>query len=191
MRISDYAKAAALAASALWLAGCASSGGETTSAETAETAVTPEETVVTENVTIETTPVLDPAVQAVIDSGVSADADEIESLLVKDTFNFAFDSSKLSDSDYRALDVQAAFLNSAQGRNKNIAVQGHTDERGTRTYNLALGERRANAVKSYLEAKGVASNRIDVISFGFEKPIDPAHSETAWAKNRRAQIIIN
>ena len=190
MRIANYVKAATLAASALWLAGCASTGGESTSG--VETMITPEETVVTENVVIETMPVLDPAVQAVLDSGdVQASAEEVEMLLERDTFNFAFDSSMLSDSDYKALDVQAAYLNSDQGKGKNIIVQGHTDERGTRTYNLALGERRANAVKDYLEAKGVASSRIDVISFGFEKPVDPAHNETAWAKNRRAQIVIN
>lgn len=190
MRIANYVKAATLAASVLWLAGCASTSGESTSS--VETTVTPEETVVTENVVIETMPVLDPAVQAVVDSGeIQANAEEIEMLLDHDTFNFAFDSSKLSDSDYKALDVQAAYLNSDQGKGKKIIVQGHTDERGTRTYNLALGERRANAVKDYLEAKGVGSSRIDVISFGFEKPVDPAHTEEAWAKNRRAQIVIN
>ncbi|OED50498.1 hypothetical protein ACH42_01070 [Endozoicomonas sp. (ex Bugula neritina AB1)] len=190
MRITNYIKAATLAASALWLAGCASTGGESTS--TVDTTVTPDEVVVTDNVVIETMPVLDPAVQAVVDSGgVMANPEEIEMLLDRDTFNFPFDSSKLSDGDYKALDVQAAYLNSSQGKGKKIVVQGHTDERGTRTYNLALGERRANAVKDYLEAKGVATSRIDVISFGFEKPIDPAHNKEAWTKNRRAQIVIN
>lgn len=190
MQIANYVKAATLAASALWLAGCASTGGESTSS--VDTTVTPPTETVTENVVIETMPVLDPAVQAVVDSGeIDATAEEIEQFLEKDTFNFAFDSSRLSDTDYKALDIQAAFLNSAEGRNKKIVIQGHTDERGTRTYNLALGERRANAVKGYLEAKGVAASRIEVISFGFEKPVDPAHTEEAWAKNRRAQIVIN
>lgn len=190
MRITNYIKAATLALSALWLAGCASTGGDSISS--VDTTITPDEVVTTENVVIEIMPVLDPAVQAVVNSGeVMANVEEIGKLLDHNTFNFPFDSSKLSDSDYKALDVQAAYLNSDQGKGKKIVVQGHTDERGTRTYNLALGERRANAVKDYLEAKGVATSRIDVISFGFEKPIDPAHNQAAWAKNRRAKIVIN
>ena len=190
MQIANYVKAVTLAASALWLAGCASTGSESTSS--VDTKVTPLAETVTENVVVETMPVLDPVVQAVVDSGeIDATAEEIEQLLEKDTFSFAFDSSRLSDTDYKALDIQAAFLNSVEGRNKKIVIQGHTDERGTRTYNLALGERRANAVKGYLEARGVAASRIDVISFGFEKPVDPTHSEEAWATNRRAQIVIN
>lgn len=187
MQFANYFKAAALAASALWLAGCASTGGESTSS-----VGTTEPEVITEEVVIETTPVVDPAVQAVIDSGeVQASANEIEQMLDQTTFHFGFDSSKLSDKDYKALDVQAAYLNSRAGQAKNIIIQGHTDERGTRTYNLALGERRANAVKSYLVAKGVSASRIEVISFGFEKPLDPAHDAAAWAKNRRAHIVIN
>lgn len=74
---------------------------------------------------------------------------------------------------------------------KNIVIQGHTDERGTRTYNLALGERRANAIRDYLIAKGVVAKRIEVISFGFERPLDPEHNETAWDLNRRAVIVVN
>ncbi|MGI9274502.1 MAG: OmpA family protein [Endozoicomonas sp.] len=188
MRIANFVKAAALATSALWLAGCATTkdGGSTSDVDTAPVVTTEKEPV------IEITPVLDPAVQAVLDSGeVRASAEEIEDLLDKDTYNFGFDSSKLSDNDYQALDVKAAYLNSNEGRNRNIVIQGHTDERGTRTYNLALGERRANAVKNYLVAKGVTASRIEVISFGFEKPIDPAHNETAWVKNRRAHIVTN
>ncbi|MGI9283158.1 MAG: OmpA family protein [Endozoicomonas sp.] len=186
MRFANFVKAAALSATALWLAGCASTGGESTS-----NVDTAPETVI-EEVVIETTPVLDPAVQAVIDSGdVQASPEQIEQMLEHKTFHFGFDSSKLKESDYKALDVQAAYLNSREGRGKNIIIQGHTDERGTRTYNLALGERRANSVKNYLVAKGVSPSRVEVISFGFEKPLDPAHNAEAWAKNRRAHIVIN
>ena len=186
MRFANYVKVAALSASALWLAGCASTGGESTSA------VDTGAPVATEEVILETTPVLDPAVQAVVDSGdIQATAEQIEAMLDQTTYHFGFDSSKLKENDYKALDVQAAFLNSREGRSKNLIIQGHTDERGTRTYNLALGERRANAVKNYLVAKGVAASRIEVISFGFEKPLDPEHNEAAWAKNRRAHIVIN
>ena len=69
-----------------------------------------------------------------------------------------------------------------------MIIEGHTDERGTRTYNLALGERRAKAVKNYLALKGVSPSRVEVVSYGFEKPVNPAHNEAAWAENRRAVI---
>ena len=190
MQFANVVKAAVLAVSALWLAGCASTGGESTSSvDGAEPVVTP---AVQEEVTVEVQPVLDPAVQAIVDSGaVDASPEQIEILLDKKMYNFPFDSSRLNEGDYKALDVQAAYLNSREGNNKNIIIQGHTDERGTRTYNLALGERRANAVKNYLVAKGVAASRIEVISFGFEKPLDSEHSEMAWSKNRRALIVMN
>lgn len=189
MKIANVLKAAVLASSALWLAGCASKGGETTSgAEVPVPTPLPE----TEEVIVEIQPVVDPVVQAVIDTGeINASPEEIGMLLDKKTYNFPFDSSKLNTADYEALDVQVAYLKSRAGSNKNIIIQGHTDERGTRTYNLALGERRANAVKNYLVAKGVSASRIEVISFGFEKPIDPAHNEAAWAKNRRAMIVMD
>ncbi len=186
MRFANFVKAAALSATALWLAGCASTGGQSTSGVDKTQSVKPTEAV------IEVKRVLDPAVQAVIDTGVvKATPEQIGKLLNKTTYNFAFDSSKLKELDYKALDVQAAYLNSREGRGKQIIIQGHTDERGTRTYNLALGERRANAVKNYMVAKGVSASRIEVISFGFEKPLDPAHTDTAWAKNRRAHIVTN
>ena len=190
MQFANVVKAAVLAGSALWLAGCASTGGESTSSvETgSEPVVTP---VVQEEVMVEVQPVLDPAVQAIVDSGIEASPEQIEALLNQKMYNFPFDSSKLSEGDYKALDVQAAFLNSREGNKKNITIQGHTDERGTRTYNLALGERRANAVKNYLVAKGVSASRIEVISFGFEKPLIAEHNESAWGQNRRALIAMN
>jgi len=69
-------------------------------------------------------------------------------------------------------------------------VEGHCDERGTNEYNLALGERRANAAKRYLLSLGISSDRISSISYGEEKPLDPGHNEEAWAKNRRGHFII-
>ncbi|WP_263080178.1 OmpA family protein [Endozoicomonas sp. Mp262] len=186
MQRANFVKVAAAAATALWLVGCTTTGGESTSD------VSTMEPVVKEEVIVETQPVLDPSVQAVVDSGkISATPEQIGALLNHNEYQFGFDSSRLEDRDYKALDVQAAYLNSSEGRNKQIVIEGHTDERGTRTYNLALGERRASAVKNYLVSKGVAEGRIEVISFGFEKPLDPAHNDSAWTKNRRAVIVMN
>ena len=71
-----------------------------------------------------------------------------------------------------------------------MSIEGHCDERGTEEYNMALGQRRAEAVKSYLVSLGISSNRLSTISYGEERPADPGHSETAWAKNRRVEFSI-
>ena len=71
-----------------------------------------------------------------------------------------------------------------------VSVEGNCDERGTEEYNMALGQRRAEAVKSYLVSLGIASNRLSTISYGEERPADPGHDESAWAKNRRVEFSI-
>ena len=70
-----------------------------------------------------------------------------------------------------------------------VRVEGHADERGTREYNLALGERRANAVRAYLVAQGASRSQIEVISYGEEKPVNNSHNESGWAQNRRVEIV--
>ena len=72
---------------------------------------------------------------------------------------------------------------------KHATIEGHCDERGTRDYNLALGERRAHATKDYLVSLGVSADRLSTVSYGKERPIDPASNEDAWAKNRRAVTV--
>jgi peptidoglycan-associated lipoprotein len=71
---------------------------------------------------------------------------------------------------------------------KSVVIEGHCDERGTREYNLALGERRADVVKSFLTSAGVRSRQIETVSFGEERPADPGHTESAWSLNRRAVL---
>lgn len=182
-KVGNIVQAAVVAAAAIWLAGCASKNESTA-------APAPQVAVVEEEVLVEVQPVIDPVVQAIIDTGrINMEPEEIQALLDKNTYFFPFDSSKLSNEAYQSLDVHAAYLVSDAGYMKNIVIQGHTDERGTRTYNLALGERRGKAVKDYLVARGVSSSRIEVVSFGFEKPLDPEHNETAWSLNRRAVIV--
>jgi peptidoglycan-associated lipoprotein len=101
---------------------------------------------------------------------------------------FDFDSYALDDQDRTTLDAQAAWL--ARNSGVRVTIEGHADERGTREYNLALGDRRANAARDYLEARGVASGRMQVISWGKERPANPASNETAWAENRRAVTVV-
>ena len=107
---------------------------------------------------------------------------------VGDRIYFALDSVVLSPDATRTLDGQAAWLE--QFPNVLVTIEGHADERGTREYNLALGDRRANAVKNYLVALNIAPSRILTISYGEERPADPGHNEQAWTENRRAVTTV-
>jgi peptidoglycan-associated lipoprotein len=101
---------------------------------------------------------------------------------------FATDSHTLDAEARAVLDTQATWLlrNPAIG----VTIEGHADERGTREYNLALGDRRANAAKNYLAARGVPAGRMNVISWGKERPVAEGSDESAWAQNRRAVTVI-
>ena len=100
------------------------------------------------------------------------------------TFYFEFDQARLSERDLRVLAMHAEYLRDF--RNRSVLIEGHCDERGTREYNLALGERRAQAVQRYLATAGVRASQIEIVSFGEERPDDAGHDESAWSKNRRA-----
>lgn len=108
---------------------------------------------------------------------------------VGNTVFFDFDSAELSEVSKNTLDRQAAFLNVNPAL--IIIVEGHADERGTREYNLALGDRRAVAVRDYLLAKGLNAARIRTVSYGKERPAVVGSNEDAWAKNRRAATVLN
>ncbi|WP_142848788.1 peptidoglycan-associated lipoprotein Pal [Telmatospirillum sp. J64-1] len=101
---------------------------------------------------------------------------------------FGFDRYDLSPEARAILDRQAAWLR--QYPNVNIVIEGHADERGTREYNLALGERRANSVRDYLVAAGIPANRIRVISYGKERPVALGSNEAAWSQNRRGVTVV-
>jgi peptidoglycan-associated lipoprotein len=107
---------------------------------------------------------------------------------VGDRVFFAFDRSDLTPEAQATLDRQAQWLQ--QYQNVGIVVEGHADERGTREYNLALGDRRANAVRSYLVARGIPAARISTVSFGKERPAVAGSSEAAWAQNRRGVTVL-
>ncbi len=100
---------------------------------------------------------------------------------------FAYDSSQLSRDAQRVLRGQASWLRTAGPR--ELTIEGHADERGTREYNLALAERRASAVRDYLVSQGVPAERLRTVSYGKERPQLAGHDETAWAQNRRAVSV--
>ncbi len=114
-------------------------------------------------------------------------ADFIRQMAGGDTIYFDTDRFNIDASDATALQAQAQWL--ARYPNKRARIEGHADERGTREYNLALGERRANAAKNYLASLGVDVSRITVVSFGKERPAALGSDESAWARNRRAVTI--
>lgn len=107
---------------------------------------------------------------------------------ISDTVLFGLDQYDIDAEARRILDSQSQWL--TQFPNTRITIEGHADERGTREYNLALGDRRANAAKNYLAARGVSAGRITTISYGKERPIALGSDEASWAQNRRAVTIV-
>ena len=106
---------------------------------------------------------------------------------VKDRVFFATNETVLTTASRETLRKQAAWLR--KNSKITIVLEGHADERGTREYNLALGERRANSAKDYLMTYGISSDRISVLSYGKEKPVDSGSNPLAWSKNRRSVTV--
>jgi peptidoglycan-associated lipoprotein len=108
--------------------------------------------------------------------------------VMSDTIHFALDQYDIDPTSRQILDTQVAWL--TKWPDRRITIEGHADERGTREYNLALGDRRANAAKNYLAARGINPARITTISYGKERPIALGSDEASWAQNRRAVTIV-
>jgi peptidoglycan-associated lipoprotein len=106
---------------------------------------------------------------------------------VPDRIFFATNKSSLTTAARATLRKQSTYLR--KNKSLNVTVEGHADERGTREYNLALGERRANAARDYLMTYGISGKRISVISYGKEKPVNPASTPLAWSQNRRSVTV--
>ena len=124
-----------------------------------------------------------------ISGDVYTGSDTIEYLAtgVKDRVFFATNKSTLTTASRDTLRKQAAWMR--KQKKVSVSVEGHADERGTREYNLALGERRANAVKDYLMTYGISGNRISVISYGKERPVNSGSTPLAWSQNRRSVTV--
>lgn len=112
-----------------------------------------------------------------------------ETAFVNENIHFAFDSSVLSNQAQEILNNKADYLRANSG--VTVTVEGHCDERGTASYNIALGERRAKSVRDFLVDLGISANRLKTISYGEERPLAIGPNEASWAKNRRAQFVIN
>lgn len=108
-------------------------------------------------------------------------------LIAKRTYRFGFDRYEVLPQDYDNLNAHAQYLNS--NGNHVARIEGHTDEQGSREYNVGLGERRGNAISNYLVSQGVSPNQLQVVSYGEEKPESFGSDETAYSQNRRAVIV--
>lgn len=161
----------AILASAL-LVGCASTSTEDTAADAAAA-----ERAAAEQAAAD---------QAAADAAAAAERAAAEAAANLGTvFYFDFDQATLSADTRATLDAHLALL---KDNNKKVRLEGHADERGTREYNMALGERRANAVANYLIINGVARYRVETVSYGEERPVDSASNESAWSQNRRVEL---
>jgi len=134
--------------------------------------------------TVDTTPVTPPPTRPVEPPAPKPTLQETQF----QTVYFDFDKYDLRSDAKAALDANFALLQ--EFSSAIVKVEGHCDERGSVEYNLSLGEKRAKAVQNYLVGRGIAPARISVISYGKERPVDNAHNEAAWAKNRRAEFRV-
>jgi peptidoglycan-associated lipoprotein len=128
----------------------------------------------------------DVVVPPVAPSATSKTVDASAAVVLAPDIYFEFDRSAITDASQAELKTNAAWM--AANPSRNVILEGHCDERGTREYNMALGDRRATAAKEYLVRLGVDPSRLKTISYGEEKPVDPGHNEEAWAKNRRVHF---
>ena len=160
----------AVAAFALFAAGCAKKAVQTVPPPPATTPTT--------------TPTPTPTTTPPVETPPAADAATL--IRSMQTVFFALDSWSLDDGARAALDANSRVLRDNTAL--NIVIQGHCDERGTVEYNQALGEKRAEAVKQYFADAGIALSRMSTVSFGKERPADEGHDESAWARNRRAEF---
>jgi peptidoglycan-associated lipoprotein len=115
--------------------------------------------------------------------------DTATAAFIEQMIHFDFDSAVLSVQARQILNAKAEYLHANPG--VAVTVEGHCDDRGTNSYNMALGNRRAEMVRTYLVYQGIQAHRVDTISYGEERPLDTAKNEATWARNRRAQFVIH
>lgn len=166
MRASKVTKAVALALSVAWVAGCSTSGTKDHGAADTHT---------------------DTGSTQAVDTGSTvkgASWDDVKNL--QTVFYFDFDQSVVKSASFGDLEKHASYL--ASNPSAQVVLEGHADERGTREYNIALGERRANAVARFLQVNGVSASQIETVSFGEEKPAVLGSGEGSWSQNRRVEL---
>jgi peptidoglycan-associated lipoprotein len=138
------------------------------------------------------------AEEAALMAKMKADADamaaktkaDMRNYFLRMNANFDFDKYNIRPDAEIVLKEKADYMKMKGNEKIKVEIQGHCDERGTEDYNMALGDRRAKAAEKYMYSLGIGADRMTTISYGKDRPLDPAHNEEAWAKNRRAQFVI-
>lgn len=179
MQVANMLKVLLLGSALIWVAGCSSTGG---SAD-ADAQQRAEEEAAARAYRAEEEARL--AAEAMAAEEAARKQAEQQRLLGTTVFYFDFDQSVVRPEARSALEAHALYLTSNGG---NVVLEGHGDERGTREYNLALGERRAEAIARYLTVLGVSSQQIETVSYGEERPASMGHDESSWSLNRRVEL---
>jgi len=178
MNLTMISKSLLIALPMLALGACSSNSD--TDSQSSETTKATEEQAVDNTVQTDT-------IEAVELTEEELMVQEYTAAILETVIHFDFDRSMIKPEFMKVLDAHAAFL--VANPDKSFTIEGHADEKGTPEYNIALGERRAMSVSTYLENMGVASSQISIVSYGEEKPVNLNHNATAWAENRRAELV--
>lgn len=185
MSVNKLGKFAVIGLSAAWIAGCSTTATDTDSSTVAEDANSTESTEASSDQAFGAGQ--DGATTSVIVDDTATTDTGMDSLAgVETVFYFDFDKSIVRPESREALAKHAAYLVSHP--DARVVLEGHADERGTREYNMALGERRAKAISRYLTIQGVAASQIETVSFGEEVPVAFGHDSNAWQLNRRVEV---
>jgi len=181
MKLSIISKSLLVALPMLALGACSSPSNSDTDATSSETSSTSTQPAATNDAV--QTDTIDAVGDADSETVVNNSVDAVLEPLVY----FDFDRSTIKSEFASNLDKHAAYL--VANPSVSVTLEGHSDEKGTPEYNIALGERRGVAVATYLESMGASADQIKVVSYGEEKPANPAHNEAAWAENRRVELV--
>ncbi|TBR42241.1 peptidoglycan-associated lipoprotein Pal [Marinomonas agarivorans] len=182
MSVNKLGKFAVIGLSAAFIVGCGSTASDTDSSTVTETEV---ESSTDSSSGADNGGNLS---SVVVEESNNTDSTATKAMLdgVDHIFYFDFDKSTVRPESREALATHAKYL--VANPSATVVLEGHADERGTREYNMALGERRAKAISRYLTIQGVAAAQIETVSFGEEKPANTAHTDTAWQENRRVEV---
>lgn len=186
MRVGTFSKAVVVAATVAWMSGCSSTSTTSDSSET-----TDQDTQLQQDQASSSGTGTDDGMksgQMDHDAMMAKQAEEAKAALaaLQTVFYFDFDKAVIQTGAFEALSTHAKYL--ASNPDARVVLEGHADERGTREYNMALGERRAKAVSRFMTVQGAGSNQIEVVSYGEERPAMMGHESASWDKNRRVEL---
>jgi len=189
MRLGNFSKVIAIAASVIWAVGCSTTS---TTSDSSDAMAQPEPQ------TEDSASTTGAGTDGTMSGGAMSSNDmtaqpqgmtQADLATLSKVFYFDFDKAVIQAQDLADLNAHAEYL--MQNASAHLVLEGHADERGTREYNMALGERRAKAVARYLSVQGAAPGQIEIVSYGEERPAVVGHSESAWSQNRRVELKYN